>query len=77
MNTLYATQNIQFSYVISSSLFIDSDNQALTLSVYQNPLTSLPSWLTFNSATNILYGIPSTSNVGTLTLQIFATDPFG
>jgi hypothetical protein len=57
-------------------LFIDPDNQPITMSAKVSPMSDLPAWLKFEPTTGILYGIPSATDTGTLILEFFATDPF-
>jgi hypothetical protein len=61
---------------LSKTLFIDPDNQPITLSAKVSPMSNLPSWLKFEPLTTILSGIPTATDTGTLILEFFATDPF-
>jgi hypothetical protein len=76
MNTLFATQGIPFAVKLSKTLFIDPDNQPVTISAKVSPMSNLPAWLKFEPLTNILSGIPKQTDTGTLILEFFATDPF-
>jgi hypothetical protein len=58
MSTLFATQGIPFAAKLSKTLFIDPDNQPITISAKVSPMSNLPSWLTFEPLTNILSGTP-------------------
>lgn len=70
-----ATEGSGFNFAIPSGSFIDIDaGDSLT---YTATLTSgalLPSWLSFDGATQTFSGTPSDSDVGTLSLRITATD---
>ncbi len=43
----------------------------------QSDTSSLPSWLNFDSNSNRMHGMPTSSDVGSLNLMISATDPDG
>jgi hypothetical protein len=76
ISTFYATQGIPFAAKLSRNVFIDPDNQPIIISAKVSPMSNLPSWLKFEPLTNILSGIPSATDTGTLILEFFATDPF-
>lgn len=76
MSTLFATQGIPFASKLSKTLFIDPDNQPVTISAKVSPMSDLPSWLKFEPLTNILSGTPKQTDTGTLILEFYATDPF-
>ncbi len=61
-----ATQDVAYSYTVTAS---DFDNDPLTLSA-----ETLPSWLTFNAASGLLSGTPTSADVGTFPVSIKATD---
>ena len=65
-----------YEYTIPASTFADIDGDEVTLeaSLIDGPL---PSWLTFNSDTGVFSGTPSNEDVGSLDIQITATDPVG
>ena len=68
-----------WEYSISSDLFTDMDGDALTYTVRQADGSSLPSWLTFYSATSQLFGTPTGPSLAntSLELEITATDGYG
>lgn len=76
MSTLYATQGIPFAAKLSKTLFIDPDNQPITIYAMVSPMMPLPDWLSFEPTTNILSGIPTQTDTGTLILEFYATDLF-
>ena len=55
-----------YMYTVTAT---DRDNDNLTVSV-----PTLPSWLTFNSSTKVLSGIPGSSNVGNNSVVVEVTD---
>lgn len=61
-----AAQDVEYSYTVTAS---DFDNDPLTLSA-----EILPSWLTFNAASGLLSGTPSSADVGIFPVSIKATD---
>lgn len=76
MSTLYATQGIPFAAKLSKTLFIDPDNQPITIYAMVSPMMPLPAWLSFEPTTNILSGSPTQTDTGTLILEFYATDMF-
>ena len=68
-----ASKDSLFKYQIPDNTFIDDDgNNTLTYSATLSNGSSLPAWLSFNSATQMFSGTPDT--VATLTIKITATD---
>jgi uncharacterized delta-60 repeat protein len=63
-----------FSFTIPSSIFLDPDSASITYSAGMLDQTGIPPWLTFNNATNTFSGIPKSSDIGFLSLAIYATD---
>lgn len=66
-----------FTFTMPASTFADQDavhGDTLTLSAVQADGTALPSWLTFNAETRTFSGTPTNSEVGTLNLNVRATD---
>lgn len=59
-----------FSCAISKSTFIQPDGYTLTYSI-----TNVPSWLTFSYSDFTFKGTPSSTDVGTFTIYVAATDP--
>ncbi|MBS0351247.1 MAG: putative Ig domain-containing protein, partial [Proteobacteria bacterium] len=68
---------IPFSWEISSNTFVDLDNDLLTYAVRQQDGSLLPSWLSFNSRTLVFSGVPQSTDVRILPLQLSAQDPSG
>jgi hypothetical protein len=60
------TTDVLYTYTITAT---DQDGDNLT---YSAP--TLPSWLTFNTSTHVLSGIPATANVGTHNVVLRVTD---
>ncbi len=57
--------------------FQDADGDDLTISVALTDGGALPSWLSFNSATNVLSGAPGSDDLGRISVRVTATDPGG
>ncbi|AYQ28615.1 tandem-95 repeat protein [Polaromonas sp. SP1] len=81
---LAALQNQQvnedqaFSYVVPAGTFGDVDaGDVLTYSARLADGSPLPSWLAFNAATRTFSGTPLNAHVGTVALQVTATDTAG
>jgi Ca2+-binding RTX toxin-like protein/subtilisin-like proprotein convertase family protein len=60
-----------FSFQVPAGSFTDADGDTLTYST----LTALPAWLSFNPATRTFSGTPGLGDVGTITVNVTATDP--
>jgi Ca2+-binding RTX toxin-like protein len=77
-----ATQDSAFTYALPANLFTDVDKgDALTMSASAldsngNPV-ALPAWLKFDPATGSFSGTPANGDVGTLSVQVTATDLAG
>ena len=71
----------QLTYTFSSTVFTDLDTAAfgdtLSYSATENGQSSLPTWLFFDRNTRTFSGIPERANVGTITIEVTATDPSG
>ena len=63
-----------FSYDLSSLGFRDVDGDTINVSVKLTNGDDLPSWLSFNSETKILSGTSSDADVGSIGLQLIASD---
>ena len=71
-----------FSYALpttgTGATFADVDvGDVLTLSARLANGSPLPSWLSFNAATGVFSGTPASISVGSLSLQVTATDIAG
>jgi len=73
-----ATEDQGFSYQIPADTFKDIDaGDQLTYSATQADGSALPPWLSFNTSTATLTGTPGNDQVGSLDLNITATDRSG
>lgn len=72
-----AAESSPFSYTFASSSFSDADGDTLTYSATLSGGSSLPSWLSFNSATRTFSGTPNTSASGTYSIVVTANDGLG
>jgi len=66
-----------FSLTMPAGTFNDPDGDSLTYSATALNGAALPSWLTFTPGTQKFSGTPTLANVGTLGVQVTATDPAG
>jgi len=70
-----ATASAAFSYVLPANTFHDVDvGDTLVYSAQLAGGGALPSWLVFNPATGTFSGIPGSADVGTLSVEVTATD---
>ena len=63
-----------FTFTVPSSVFFDPDSSLISYSAGMLNQTGIPPWLIFNNATNTFSGIPKSSDVGSLSLVVYATD---
>ncbi|MBD1936287.1 putative Ig domain-containing protein [Microcoleus sp. FACHB-68] len=66
-----------FNFTFAANTFTDPDNDTLTYSATQTGGGALPGWLTFNAATRTFSGTPTNENVGTLSIDVQASDGNG
>ena len=72
-----ATVDTAFSYVFPTNTFSDADNDSLTYTAMQTDGTTdsaLPSWLAFTAAERKLAGTPTSTDTGTLSVKVTASD---
>lgn len=69
--------NTAVSYVIPTATFSDPDGENLNFSVVMSNGTGLPPWLMFNASARTLSGTPGTTDTGSFTIRIRATDTSG
>ncbi|MEI7171630.1 putative Ig domain-containing protein [Pectobacterium parmentieri] len=68
-------QDGSLNFTIPAGTFTDPDvGDILTLGATLADGTPLPSWLTFNPATNTFSGTPGNADVGNLSIRVTATD---
>ncbi|NIY73322.1 hypothetical protein HCZ30_12880 [Marivivens donghaensis] len=72
-----ATAYTVFGYQFVSNAFSDSDGTIASYAAVEQGQASLPSWLSFNSATRTFSGTPANADGGTVTIQVTATDNAG
>nr|MDZ8049191.1 putative Ig domain-containing protein [Nostoc sp. DedQUE02] len=73
-----ATAETTFNFTIPENTFSDVDlEDTLTYTATLDNGDPLPSWLTFNPYELTFNGIPTVDNVGSLNIQVTATDPAG
>ncbi|HWV14449.1 MAG TPA: putative Ig domain-containing protein [Cellvibrio sp.] len=73
-----ATEDSAFNFQIPANTFIDIDpGSTLTYSTQLSGGAALPSWLSFNPATQTFTGTPGNSDVGTLSVEVTVDDGLG
>jgi Ca2+-binding RTX toxin-like protein len=73
-----ATEDEPFSFTIATDAFVDVDaGDTLILSATLASGDPLPTWLTFDSATQTFSGRPGEDDLGNLSVQVTATDAGG
>ncbi|MDO8465395.1 MAG: putative Ig domain-containing protein [Gallionella sp.] len=71
-------EDAPFSFAVPAGTFTDIDNgDTLSYGATLADGTALPSWLSFDAATQTFSGIPSNGNVGSLNVLVTATDTGG
>ena len=63
-----------FSFTIPNDSFTDIDGDAITYSVTLDDGSALPSWLSFDAATQTFSGTPLNADVGDINVTVTATD---
>ncbi|MCP4456850.1 MAG: hypothetical protein GY816_02305 [Cytophagales bacterium] len=66
-----------FDFMIPANTFNDIDDDVLTLSATLAGGDTLPSWLSFTPGASTFSGTPVNDDVGTISIEVTATDPGG
>lgn len=67
-----------YSFTVPAATIVDTDvGDSVTYALKMQNGSSLPTWLTFNSATRVISGTPTVSSLGTLSLVLTGTDNYG
>jgi Ca2+-binding RTX toxin-like protein len=75
---LAATEDATFTWQLPANSFSDPDaGDILTYSAKLADGTGLPTWLTFDAATQTLSGTPANGQVGSIDIKIITTDKLG
>ncbi|MEH1949260.1 MAG: putative Ig domain-containing protein, partial [Nostoc sp.] len=69
-------EDINFNFTISNSFQDQDPEDILTYTATLENGDSLPSWLSFNAATQTFSGTPLNENVGSLNIKVTATDTY-
>ena len=77
INPQWANINNPFSLTLPANTFVDPEGEPLTYQARQASGLSLPNWLAFNRQTLVFSGVPQASDVGTVRIQLTATDTQG
>ena len=77
-----ATQDAAFTFTLPAGSFTDPDidiasGDSLSYGARLASGAALPSWLTFDAATQTFSGTPANADVGSLAIRVTATDSFG
>ncbi len=73
-----ATQGVAFSFTLPAGSFADIDaGDALTYSATLASGAALPTWLSFDAATQTFSGTPANADVGAISVRVTATDGSG
>ncbi|MBK9160736.1 MAG: tandem-95 repeat protein [Nitrosomonadales bacterium] len=71
-------EDAPFSFIVPADTFTDIDNgDVLSYSATLADGTALPSWLSFDAATQTFSGVPTNADVGSLNVLVTATDTGG
>lgn len=65
------------NFTVPADTFVDPDGGDLTLSATLADGSGLPAWLSFDPETGTFSGTPANGDVGTIDIQVTATDPDG
>eukprot|EP00347_Sterkiella_histriomuscorum_P014791 403359511 len=72
-----ATSGIPFAWKLPTGTFTDPELQDLSIKCEQSYGAPLPTWITYDSLQVMIYGTPTSSDIGSYILNLNATDPFG
>ena len=72
-----ATAGAAFSFQFAASTFDDVDDNTLTYTAVEDGESGLPSWLSFDAGTRTFSGTPASTDVGTVTVKVTASDDDG
>ena len=72
-----ATEDAGFNFQFAAGAFADADLDALSYSATLAGGGALPAWLSFNPATRTFSGTPANADVGTLSIDVTASDGNG
>jgi Ca2+-binding RTX toxin-like protein len=78
VGSLVVNEDSYFSLNLPENVFSDVDiDDVLTYTAVQSNQAPLPEWLNLNSSTGMLTGIPENNDVGSLNIELTATDASG
>ncbi len=69
-----ATEGDGFAFTVPANTFDDADDAGLNLTATLTNGDPLPGWLSFDPATGAFSGTPAAGDVGTITIEVTATD---
>ncbi len=72
-----ATEDSALNFQFDANTFSDLDADALTYTAQLAGGGALPAWLSFDAATRTFSGTPGNANVGTLSIEVIASDGNG
>ena len=76
ISDVYTNENVNLSYTFADDVFQDADNDLLVYTATLNDGSALPVWLTFDGDTRTFSGLPESSDVGTWSVALTATDTY-
>ncbi|MDE0422401.1 MAG: putative Ig domain-containing protein, partial [Gammaproteobacteria bacterium] len=72
-----ATEGAAFGFQFAANTFDDVDDATLAYAAVEDGESGLPSWLGFDPATRTFSGTPASTDVGTVTVKVTASDDDG
>ena len=69
-----ATVDAPFSYAFPANTFEDADGDPLTYTATKDDDSALPDWLGFTAGTRTFAGTPASTDVGTVSVKVTASD---
>ena len=72
-----ATEGAAFRFQFAANTFDDVDDNTLTYTAVEDGESALPSWLGFDAGTRTFSGTPASTDVGTVTVKVTASDDDG
>ncbi|MRR58516.1 MAG: tandem-95 repeat protein [Deltaproteobacteria bacterium] len=71
------TEDEAFTFQVPDDAFEDADGDTLTYSASSTDGDALPAWLSFDPENRTFSGTPGNQNIGSFSVTVTATDPFG
>jgi VCBS repeat-containing protein len=68
------TLGTSLNFTLGSAAFADVDSPSLTYTAARSDGSALPAWLSFNASTRTFSGTPASSDLGTVSVKVTASD---